>query len=384
MKLNRYFLLFAFFTLLSCKQSFINGYQISGNIPNGNGKIYLEDFASNNITVLEEAEVINGHYKLKGYAEEGFYRLAYDGEKTNYIPIYIKPNVKISIDINVKDNFSYTVKGDKDNEQLLAILNFNIKSQSEYLKIKIQIDSSKKNTNTDSLKMLLTQNRINHSEKIHKLIEDSKTPEVAVFAMNFIVSEPSEMEYIVKKINQLYDIKSNSIYLNAFRNEFLAYRNSLMGDESSGIKINGYAPEINLPNPNGDSIKLSSLKGKIVLLDFWASWCSPCRNENPNVVKLYNKYKKYGFTVYSVSLDSKIDAWKEAINNDKLIWPYHVSELRGWESKVVNLYKINLIPSTFLIDDKGKIIDANLKGKALENRIEELMKGRSVDSTFLN
>ena len=102
------------------------------------------------------------------------------------------------------------------------------------------------------------------------------------------------------------------------------------------------------------------------------------------MVKLYDKYKKYGFTIFSVSLDSKKETWQAAINKDKLKWPNHVSELLGWDSRVAGIYKVNSIPTTFLIDEKGKIIATNLRGKLLEEKLAELMKGRAIDSTMLN
>jgi len=120
-------------------------------------------------------------------------------------------------------------------------------------------------------------------------------------------------------------------------------------------------------------IALSSLKGKVVLLDFWASWCRPCRAENPNVVKLYNKYKDRGFTVYSVSLDQNKDKWIAAITKDQLTWSNHVSELTGWKSSAGNKYGVSSIPKTFLIDANGKIIAYDLRGNDLEKKLSEIL-----------
>ena len=146
-----------------------------------------------------------------------------------------------------------------------------------------------------------------------------------------------------------------------------------------GLNFGNQAPEIELKNPEGKLVKLSSLRGQVVLIDFWASWCGPCRQENPTVVKAYNLYKDKnfkggkGFTVYSVSLDAKPDAWARAIAQDGLAWPYHVSDLAGWNSEAAAMYAINSIPGNFLINDKGIIINKNLRGEALLNALDKLV-----------
>ena len=140
-----------------------------------------------------------------------------------------------------------------------------------------------------------------------------------------------------------------------------------------GLKIGQVAPDISLPDPEGKIATLSSLRGKYVLLDFWASWCGPCRQENPNVVRIYQQYKDMGFEVFSVSLDREKTSWVKAIEADGMEWK-HASDLGMWESAVVPLYKIDAIPMTFLLDKNGKVIDKNLRGKKLDKKLEELFK----------
>jgi peroxiredoxin len=139
-------------------------------------------------------------------------------------------------------------------------------------------------------------------------------------------------------------------------------------------KVGQLAPDISLTSPDGKVIQLSSLRGQVVLIDFWASWCGPCRKENPYTVEIYEEYKAKGFTVYSVSLDQNKAAWQKAIQKDGLVWGNHVSDLKGWRNKAAADYGVEAIPATFLIDRTGTIIAKDVHGGELDKAVRKALK----------
>ena len=145
-----------------------------------------------------------------------------------------------------------------------------------------------------------------------------------------------------------------------------------LGDKMRITDVGSMAPDFTLNTPEGTPLTLSSLRGKIILLDFWASWCVPCRKENPNVVAVYSKYKDKGFDILGVSLDREKGAWVKAIADDQLTW-HHVSDLKFWQSEAAVKYGVQSIPLTLLLDKEGKIIAKNLRGEELSKKLAELL-----------
>ncbi len=200
--------------------------------------------------------------------------------------------------------------------------------------------------------------------KVKAMLPEMGTSLVSLFALNFINIDSDFATYdaLAQKFEK--------------ENPNSPHAKSLIGRVAriKGVSVGAPAPEISLSDTTGTPVALSSLRGKYVLIDFWASWCGPCRAENPNVVRMYNKYKDKGFAIYSVSLDQAKANWTKAIRNDNLTWT-HVSDLKFWQSAAAQQYGVQAIPATFLLDKEGKIIAKNLRGDALEQKLEEVLKG---------
>jgi peroxiredoxin len=202
--------------------------------------------------------------------------------------------------------------------------------------------------------------------KIKALLPEMGTNLVALWTAGNFLNPEADLETMIQISNKFKAEKPNSpnIHIKTFHQQIMRLR---------GVDVGSEAPEIAMKMPNDTTLALSSLRGKYVLIDFWASWCGPCRKENPNVVRMYYKFKDKGFDIFSVSLDQEKDSWVKAIEKDGLPW-HHVSDLQFWNSAAAAAYGVQGIPATFLLDKEGKVIAKYLRGEDLERKLEEILK----------
>lgn len=298
--------------------------------------------------------------------EPGYYRLNfYDKQVLNLI--LHKNNIEVNVDGNNAQGF-YEVKGSPDLDLIRQIQDLQNKRDNAPEIAQLNKDFTTAAQNRDEKKMGQLQEDYlqlikKYNDQMATLMEQA-SPSLAVVNLlqNNVLDKDQYFDTYVAIADKLK--KEWPTYSQSKR--FVEYVNTL-----KTTAIGQPAPEIALPNPDGQVVKLSSMKGKYVLVDFWAKWCGPCRQENPNVVRVYNKYKDKGFTVFGVSLDRSKEDWVRAIQEDNLTWT-HVSDLKFWQSEAAKTYSISAIPFSLLLDPNGVIIAKNLRGAALENKLAEI------------
>jgi thiol-disulfide isomerase/thioredoxin len=216
-----------------------------------------------------------------------------------------------------------------------------------------------------------------------KYIDDNLTSLVSLVALYqqiapgvYVMNPTKDLKYFVKVDSSMFSLYPDYEPVTSLHENVKEILAKIKGESTvaPASATGAEAPEISLPTPEGDTIKLSSTRGAVVLLDFWASWCVPCRQENPNLVEAYNKYHKKGFQIYQVSLDKTKEAWMKGIQDDHLEKWIHVSDIKYWNSVVVPLYRIESIPFNCLLDKEGRIIASNLRGENLQIKLAELFK----------
>lgn len=289
--------------------------------------------------------------------------------------------VTLIIDLDSRENF-YTVKGSPASQQLRDfIIGYSEKSDAAENAFK-SLDSLKLQNSNDSMLLGATNLKNNSLEAINnyskQFLSSVNHPVVAAFILGTTSATLSvnELESELNKQLQKYPSDQNLVYLKKQfdqRKTQAEQRDAKTEQQQQSSWVGKKAPELILPDASGKNVSLETFKGKYVLIDFWASWCKPCREENPNVVKAFNQYKDKNFTILGVSLDREKQSWLQAIQDDQLTWT-HVSDLAFWDSKAVGIYKFDGIPYNVLIDPTGTVIAENLRGEALSGKLEEVLQ----------
>ena len=365
-----------FVVFTACKDG--NSYKINGTIRNANGvKVYLEDVMQAKAITIDTATIVHDKFSLKNNASTGIYRLRFGSDVNNAPFVFLDKNSKITVKIDLNYPSHYLLSGNQETIDMATLIKTSNKNfaaiDTAYSKLKTANPKY-----VDSLSSVFKSKKAAQVEFVKSFIDKQKNDEVACFALNlFGPMLDEEVTYLTDITEKLHAAQPDSKQITGWYKQMQEYKTDLLKQQENGLAINTQAPNIVLQNPTGDTIQLKNLLGKYVLLDFWASWCQPCRMENPNVVKLYEKFHFQGLEIFSVSLDDKKDRWINAIKQDDLSWENHGCDFAGWQSNTAKMYKVSSIPMTFLVDKKGKIIAKNLRGDALEQKLIELFSTAS-------
>lgn len=359
-------------TMVSCNQSDNNQYEIKGTaegVENGK-KVFIQIMDEKNTpTEIDTAVVTNGKFEFKGELKEtelAYLKFDLDGS----MPFFLE-NGKIDIVFDKDSTFKSTAKGTYNNDILAE---FNTKSVAIGKKLAnfqkrnlAKIRLAQQNNDT------VTVNQIMKEHKSFQKEMDSYSEEFITKNTNAILSALLIENFINQKELELTKIQS---YFNALTDNVKKSKSGQkvqkLLDAITSVEVGKKAPDFSAPSPDGKTISLKESLGKVTIIDFWASWCGPCRMENPNVVAMYNELHEKGLNIIGVSLDKDEAKWKEAIEKDGLTWN-HVSNLKFWQDPIAEMYNVKAIPATFILDANGVIVAKDLRGAELKAKVEELL-----------
>ncbi|MEH6407437.1 MAG: TlpA disulfide reductase family protein [Leeuwenhoekiella sp.] len=361
----------------SCAKN--SNYKVEGaikGVDNGTS-VYLQEIDENNrLAPVDTTTVENGKFTFdRGILEQPKMNIiSIDGLNGNIL--FIAENEKIDITANKDSLRSSKIRGGAENEFFKEYFEDVVASSKEKQKLQKEGMSSMQKGDKETVEIIKNEMAAIDKSSVRKRIAMIKDHPSAMVS-TVILSDLIGLGIINSdEATEAYDALSQDLKETKKGKEINEFIAKLKAQEVSSklASIGNKAPEFSAPTPDGKQLALSEVLGKYTIVDFWASWCRPCRLENPNVVKLYNQYHDKGLNIISVSLDrpDEKDRWTQAIKADNMNW-YHVSNLLYWQDPIVRQYGITGIPATYLLDDKGVIIDKNLRGDALAEKLDSLL-----------
>jgi len=357
-----------------------NNFTVSGKITHAPSQnIFLEQIVYDNAApkVIDSGKLTqDGNYKLKGVSkEQNLYLLTIDHKPVSIL-INDNDDIRLSADLNTSFSSPYISNSDATKSLYTFLKRFRSSDSMLAATYNTMDTLAKQNPNDSSLIILQSkgaQELQSLSAYMKDFIKKSNSPAAIYYALSVAASKNvvniQELDSLATQAAGRFKGHSG---LEAMKTAIAQAKSSNNTNEGASW-VDKQAPNLTMNDINGKPVSITDFKGKYVLIDFWASWCGPCRKENPNVVAAYNKYKDKNFTILGVSLDQDKDSWVQAIKNDNLAWA-QMSDLKQWQSAAVSTYNIEGIPFNVLIDPTGKVIAQELRGPALEQKLAEVLK----------
>ncbi len=359
--------------LASCNNS-ADSYTINGTIQGfeDGTKVYINEQGEQGFVKIDSTEIKGGTFEFKGSATEPDIKFLELGTTQEYVVPFILENGEIKVTYDKAKPEDSKVVGTKNNDYLAAY-------------------------NTEAFKLQKAA-RDFQEQNNEKMMQAQQTQDMAT--MESLMAEYNKFGEEIKKQNKDYVSKNKDAYISLLLLEQLTASQAITSEEfktyydaldstlkttkkgkelaeklatMEKVAVGKMAPDFSAPNPEGKMVSLKESLGKVTIIDFWAAWCGPCRQENPNIVALYNKYKDQGLAIIGVSLDKDAEAWKKAIADDNLTWT-QVSNIKHWQDPIAKEYNVQSIPAMFVLDASGKIVAKDLRGAELDAKIAELLK----------